>query len=202
MELRFAITQDLYRVLAALGIFVGLVAGTSIFFETTRLLYGEYGAHAHWAVILVAAPLLAGFGVRLLKIRYSGLLLFAGGIISAMMVYPVYVELWVEPPDLVLAALFAALTYSVARLALVPIRVTYDVLKVRWSQLRYNRRKNNGAARKAYRAAMSRSRRTVTGPYEMLKYSRYSTRIAMLQLLMAVLSLLISVFSIFFLGSR
>lgn len=202
MELRFAITQDLYRILAALGIFIGLVAGTSIFFETTRLLYAEYGAHAHWAVILVVAPLLAGFGIRLLRIRYSGLLLFAGGIIAAMMVYPVYVDLWVEPPDLVLAALFAALTYSVARLALVPIRVTYDVLRVRWSQLRYNRRRNYSATRKAYRTAQNRSRRAAHGPHEMIRYSRYSTRIAMLQLMMAVLSLLISVFSILFLGSR
>jgi len=201
VEMRLAVTRDLYRVLAALGLFISLVAGATIYLEQTGLLQEHYGAHVHWAAILVGAPLLAGFAIRAIKIRYSGLLLFVGGVLAAMLVYPVYVDLWPEPPNLVLAALYAALTYSAARLALIPLGVTLDVLKVRWGQLRYNRRRNNGAARKAYRAAMARSsRRRTTGPNEIIRYSRYSTRIAVLQLLMAVLSLLVSVFSIFFLS--
>lgn len=202
MEYRLAITRDLSKVLAALGLFIGLVAGSAIFFESTRLLYRPDSAQMHWAVLLVAAPLLAGLLVRTLRIRYPGLLLFVGGILAALLVYPIYVDLWVDPPDVILAILYAALTYSVARLALIPIRVTFDVLRVRWSQVRFNRRRNNGPARKAYRAAMARARKPSVRPHEMLRYSRYSTRIAILQLLMAVLSLLVSVFSVLFLGSH
>lgn len=192
MELRLRITDELYRLLLGLGLFMTLVAGTAIFLGHDMLVYYHYGPYAHWSVILVAAPLLSGLLIRWLRVPTPRLVLLISGCLAALLVYPVYVDLWPNPPGLPLAGLYAALTIGVASLALVRVRLLIDLLWVRWGQWRTASRRSRPGG----------SRRSIRAPHEMLRYSRVSTHLAMLQLVMAALSLLVSVFSILFLGSK
>lgn len=192
VEIRARLSDELYRLLLGLGLFMTLVAGTAIYLGREMLVYYRYGPYAHWSAILIAAPLLAGLFIRWLRVPTPRLVLLISGCFAAVLVYPVYVDLWAEPPDLRLVGLYAALIIGVASLALIRVRLLFDILLLRWSQWRRNVRirKTTG------------SRRPIRAPHEMLRYSRVSTRLAMLQLLMAVLSLLVSVVSILFLGQK
>ena len=192
MELRLRITDDLYRLLLGLGAFVTLVAGAAIILGRDMVVYFKYGPYMHWSAILIAAPLLAGLFVRWLRVPSPRLVVFISGIFAALIVYPVYVDLWPDPPPIALAGLYAALTIGVAGLALIRVRLLIDLLWVRWGQWRNSsRNRKNG-----------RPRRSIRAPHEMLRYSRVSTRLAMLQLIMAILSLLVSVFSILSLSGK
>ena len=192
MELRLRLTDELYRLLLGLGLFVTLVAGTAIRLGRDMQIYNQYGPYMHWSAILVAAPLLAGLLVRWLKVPSPRLVLLISGLFAAVIVYPVYVDLWPEPPRLVLVGLYAALTVGVASLALIRVRLLIDLLMVRWGQWR-----NGNRGRRS-----NMSKRPIRAPHEMLRYSRVSTRLAMMQLMMAILSLLVSLFGILFLGGK
>ena len=192
MELRSRITDELYRLLLGLGSFVTLVAGAAIMLGRDMIVYYEYGPYWHWTAILIVAPLVAGLFVRWLRVPGPRLVVFISGLFAALIVYPVYVDLWPDPPPIAVAGLYAALTIGVASLALIRVRLLIDLLFVRWGQWRSNARsKKNGRLRRPFRA-----------PGEMLRYSRVSTRLALLQLIMAILSLLVSVFSILSLSGK
>lgn len=192
MEIRLRITDELYRLLLGLGLFVTLVAGTAIILGREMMVYYEYGPYMHWSAILVAAPLLAGLSIRILRVPTPRLVLLISGLFAAAIVYPVYVDLWPEPPRLVLVGLYATVTIGVASLGLVRVRLLLDLMMVRWGQWRNgSRARSNGSPKRSIRA-----------PHEMLRYSRVSTRLAMMQLFMAILSLLVSLLGIFFLGGR
>ena len=199
------------RMLSALRgtlIFITVVAGTTYYLQSSLAVFKKYGSYTHWTVVLVAVPLIAGLLMRLARSYYPLLNSMVGAIASAAILYPQYKTFWAVPPTMMHLAVYVVIVLGFGFIATQPLRTTF-MIAFRLGSFAVpafvaggntsSRSLSNSASlrsttnrKPAKKSALSKTQRLHTGGN--------GNVIAMLELLVGVTSLVLSVFSIFFLG--
>lgn len=176
--------------LAGALIFFTVVVGATYYLQSSLILVKQYDAYAHWAVVLIAVPLIAGLIMRQAKLVYPLISSVVGALASAALLYPMYQGFWAEPPTITDLLIYIAVVLGIGYIATQPLRTTFMIAfrLGRFSVPTFTT-KSKKPVRKS---AMSKTQR--------LQASEHGNIIAMLELLIGVSSLALSVFSIFFLG--
>jgi len=208
----FASDSLSYRILdIVIGalIFLVIVAGGAYFLQSSLIVFKKYGAHAHWATILIALPIVAGIIIRLLKACYPLVSSIIGAILSASLLYPQYQSLWAEPPKVSDVIIYIVAVLGIGFIATQPLRTTfmiafrlgrYAVPKLNSSgkkTVKKSVKSSSKASKSSKTAKPSKTRMTRT---QRLQASDHGNVIAMLELVVGISSLVLSIISIFFLG--
>lgn len=202
-----------YRILdAVVGIliFVIVVAGGTYFLQSSLIIYKQYGAHTHWAVVLIALPLIAGIVMRLAKASYPLVSALLGAMGSAAILYPQYQSLWAEPPQVTDVIIYIIAVFGIGFIATQPLRTTFMIafrigryavptFKTGKTSKTKKSVKSSKSPKSATKAKKPASKTTMTRT-QRLQASDHGNVIAMLELIVGVSSLVLSIISIFFLG--
>jgi hypothetical protein len=187
-------------------LFFVVVTGSTYLLQSTLVLYKAYGAHAHWAAVLIATPLTAGLLMRLTQIIFPLISAILGAAASAALLYPLYKIFWAEPPTMIDLTIYVTVVLGIGFIATQPLRTTFMVafrigrfslpkLKAQPRGQAKSQTKSKAGTRKT--AAKSKASMSNT---QRLQASDHGTAIAMMELFVGLTSLALSVFSVFFLG--
>lgn len=195
------LTSRLLDIVAGTLIFLIIVAGSTYYLQSSLVIYKNYDAYTHWAVILIGIPLLAGLALRQAKLIYPLITTVCGAIASALMLYPFYKDFWAEPPTLVDLVIYVLVVLGIAFIATQPIRTTFMIaFRIgRFSVPTFSIRNNKGQ-NKSKTKSKKKVRKTSMTKTQRLQMNEHGSIIALLELIIGLTSLALSIFSIFFLG--
>lgn len=189
-------------------IFFLAVVGITYYLQSSLILFKQHGAYVHWLVILIAVPTIAGILMRLASIIYPMVSALLGAAASAAVLYPLYKELWAEPPTHVDVAIYAVAIFGIGYIATQPLRTTFMIAfrlgrfavpAIKASGKKPTQKSAKGASA-ATRSKVAKTSKANMSKTQRLQYSDHGNIIAMMELLIGVVSLALSVFSVFFLG--
>lgn len=184
------------------AIFFAIITAATYYLQSSLIVFKAYGAYNHWAVVLIGIPVLAGLGVRQARIAYPLFSTILGALASAALLYPLYGNLWAEPPSLTDVLIYVAVILGIGFIATQPLRTTFMIaFKIgRFSvpSFKPSNSKNTANSAKGKKAPAKKAALTNT---QRLQRSTHGNYIAMLELMVGLTSLCLSIFSIFFLGS-
>jgi len=184
------LTSYILDTLAGALIFFALVTGSTYYLQSSLLVFKHYGAYVHWAVVLMGVPLTAGLVMRQARLVYPLISSVLGALVSAVLLYHLYKGLWAEPPTLVDLLVYFVVVLGIGYIATQPLRTTFMIaFRLGRFALPTIKTKNKKPVRKA---SMTKTQRFQT--YE------HGNIVAIIELLIGVVSLGLSIFSIFFLG--
>lgn len=185
------------NLILGIALFVLIVAGSTFYLQDSLLVYKQFDAHTHWAVILMGLPIVVGLLKRWLKINYPIITTLFGALISAYILHPYYsTRFWAEAPNMVDVAIYVLIITGISYIATQPIKNTFMMAfhlgRFSMPNLASTKNKNHNAKKSVRKPDMSKTQiLTTTG--------RGST-LAMIELFVGVTSIGLSIFSIFFLG--
>lgn len=179
----------------ALVFALGTSAGT-YYLQDTLIVFILFNSYAHWAVVLIGLPVAMGLLQRLIRVVYPLFSTLIGTLISAAILYPLYgTRFWAEPPQLLDMLIYILIVSGIGFLASQPLRTTF------LSAFRLKRSSSNGS--KAAKSTSKTPAKKIDGSRTQ-RVSRpvNSSRsvVALIELSVGLISLALSVFSIFFLG--
>lgn len=198
-------------------IFFLVVAGATYYLQSSLILFKKYGAYTHWATLLVAIPIIAGLLLRLVHVCYPLICTIIGALASAALLYPQYKTFWAVPPTLTHVAIYTVIVLGFGFIATQPLRTTV-MMAFRLGRFAAPVFSNLTEADKGRKpaaktrtptktASASRStptkkpsRKPATTTTGQLQLGERGSFIALLELAVGVTSLVLSIFSIFFLG--
>lgn len=189
--------------------FIVVVAGSTYFLQSSLIVFKKYGSYTHWSVVLVAVPLIAGLLMRLTRISYPLISALLGAVVSAAILYPSYKTLWAVPPTMVDLAIYIMIVLGLGFIATQPLRTTFMIAfhLGRFAVPTFVAGKTNSSARQNPKSASLRAtidkkpaRKSPLSKTQRLQAGDHGNAIAMLELLVGITSLVLSIFSIFFLG--
>jgi hypothetical protein len=184
------------NLLAGTLVYFVIITGLTYYFQSSLLVVKLYGSYAHWAVVLLALPILAGIAQRLLRITYPIATTLAGAIASAVVLYPMYSErFWAQAPSVTVTLVYVLIITGIGFMATQPLKTVFLMAfrKGRFSLPSVSLGSGGGKKRKpARKADMSATQRLQAGGH--------GNFVAMMELLVGFASLALSIFSIFFLG--
>ncbi len=179
--------QGILRLALGVVLFVVIVAGGTALLQQSLFVWYRGGAYAHWAVILIALPLLAGLAQRLLRVPMGPLVSVIGAVVSVVLLYPLYAErFWAQAPTLTDAVVFGLICAGVAYLVYLPWNRTLAALI--WLPTVLIPSRTPSKQQRSRQAKVPRGGR------------ESGQAIALLELVVSMVSLGLSVFSIFILG--
>lgn len=184
------LSKTLNILLGAL-VFALLTCAVTFYLQDSLVLFIQFNSYVHWAAVLVALPLLMGLLQRLLKIVYPLFSTLIGTLISAAVLYPLYgSRFWAEPPQLLDMLIYVVIVSGISFLASQPLRSTF-MSAFRWKS------GSSGKTRSAPKKVDGSRTQRVSRPVN-------SDRgvIALIELSVGLISLALSIFSIFFLGQN
>ncbi|MBD3669681.1 MAG: hypothetical protein HUJ29_02825 [Gammaproteobacteria bacterium] len=186
------LSRAMNLILGALIFFV-IVTGLTYYLQSSLILFKQYDAYTHWAVVLLAVPVIGGLVQRLLRITYPILSTLAGALASAALLYPQYQQWWAVPPTLLDMLIYVLIITGIGFMASQPLKTTFMMAfrMGRFSMPTFS----SGQPRKSKsrnKADMSKTQR--------LESSGRGNMVAMMELIVGFSSLALSIFSIFFLG--
>ena len=192
--------QDTYTsyaldTLIGAAIFFAIVSGSTYYLQSSLVVYKGHGAHAHWATVLIAVPLVAGLLMRLARIIFPLISSILGAAASAALLYPLYNIFWAEPPTMIDLAIYVTVVLGIGFISTQPLRTTFMVaFRIgRFSLPKLKAQpKSQSKSQPKSKASMSNTQR--------LQASDHGNVIAMMELFVGLTSLALSIFSIFFLG--
>jgi len=185
-------------------VFIIVVAGGTYFLQSSLIIFKQYGAHSHWAAVLIALPLIAGIIMRLAKASYPLIGAIVGAVASAAILYPQYQSFWAEPPHISDVVIYIIVVLGIGFIATQPLRTTFMIA---FRLGRYavptfkagKSGKSNKSAKSTNKTKKPVSKTPMTKT-QRLQASDHGNFIAMLELIVGVSSLVLSIVSIFFLG--
>jgi len=184
------LTSYILDTLAGALIFFAVVTGSTYYLQSSLIVFKHYGAYVHWAVVLLGIPLTAGLIMRQARLVYPLISSAAGALASSAILYFLYKGFWAEPPTLVDLSVYFVAVLGIGYIATQPLRTTFMIaFRLGRFALPTIKTKNKKPVRKA---SMSKTQRFQT--YE------HGNIVAIVELLIGVVSLGLSIFSIFFLG--
>lgn len=172
-------------------IFIAIVAGGTYYLQNSLILVRKYDAYVHWAVILMVLPIVAGITLRLARIHYSLICSMVGTLASAALLYPRYKAFWAQPPSAIDLIVYAAIVLGIGYLSTQPLKTTF-MMAFRIGRFSVSSFTVGNGKKPVRREALTRSQR--------LHPTGQINTIAMLELAVGFTSLVLSIFSIFFLG--
>lgn len=189
--------------------FIVVVAGSTYYLQSSLTLFKKYGSYTHWSVVLVAVPLLAGLLMRLARISFPLISALLGAVASAALLYPQYKTFWAVPPTLFDVAIYVTIVLGLGFIATQPLRTTFMIAfrLGRFAVPTFAIGSSNGTSRQSAKSASLRTttnkkpaKKSTLSKTQRLQASDHGNVIAMLELMVGVTSLILSVFSVFFLG--
>ncbi|MFG1497013.1 hypothetical protein ABMA57_10285 [Saccharospirillum sp. HFRX-1] len=193
-------SKTLNVLVGALVFALGTSAGT-FYLQDTLFVFIQFNSYAHWAVVLIGLPIVMGLIQRLIKIVYPLFSTLIGTLISAGVLYPLYgSRFWAEPPQLLDMLIYILIVSGIGFLASQPLRTTF------LAAFRIKRSSAAPAAKssKTSKPAAKSSAKKVDGTRTQ-RVSRPASSdrsvVALIELSVGLISLALSIFSIFFLGS-
>ena len=204
--MNYKFLKQLLIFIVSLVLFVGLNAGISYILQKYLYLFINFGSYVHWAAIFLFLPLISGFILRFLQNTYRYLTIVSGAILAALILYPMYRDIfWAEPPHPIVGVYYAL---CICGIALIPNLNYTRLLRIIRSGKRLKNFKNeksksigtNTSNNKLIETEENKlGKDTLPGIFES---PRYAGLLATIQLAIAVFSLIISAISIFVLGSK
>lgn len=184
-------TAYLLDTLIGAVLFFAVVSGATYYLQSSLMIFKLYGSHAHWIAILIAVPVIAGLLMRLARIIYPLISAILGATASAALLYPLYKGFWAEPPTIADLVIYVVAILGIGFIASQPLRSTI-MIAFRLGRFSLPQRRNDKKNPPLRKATMSSTQR--------LQASSNGNIIAMLELLIGLSSLVLSIFSVFFLG--
>jgi len=179
---------------AGSAVFFLIVAGGTYLFQSTLLLVKLVNPYFHWAVLLMVLPVLAGLSQRYMRIVYPLSTVAFGTLASVVLLYPQYSQqFWAVPPTVLNVFVYLIIVVGIGFGATQPVTTIYEKA---FHLGRFNKTKS----RNIKKAKKKTSRRGHTAFAQRLGFENRGDMIAMLELMIGVISLVLSLFSIFFLG--
>ena len=174
-------------------VFVFLMVGISALLQDSLFIYKLADAYTHWAIILLGLPLLIGILLRLLETKQPLLVTLAGAAVSTFVLYYLYKHhFWAEAPTLLNALFLFAVIVGGAHLPYSrgPIAKLFSPL--------FSRSKVKGKPTNKGKSATSVNKKSSSRPVPQ-HYSR-GTAVTVIEFSMGIASLMLSVYSIVFMG--
>ena len=89
------------RFIFGIIVFSALISGGTYYLQSSLTLLKAFGLFAHWAAILILLPVLSGLVQHLIAPPARLLVPILGALVSSMILYPLYAELfWAIPPSI------------------------------------------------------------------------------------------------------
>jgi hypothetical protein len=179
---------------AGSAVFFLIVAGGTYLFQSTLVLVKLVNPYFHWAVLLMALPALAGLSQRYMKIVYPMSTVTFGTLASVVMLYPQYSQqFWAVPPTVLNVIVYLIIVVGIGFVATQSIATVYEKA---FHLGRFKRTKSRSSKKVKKKVA----RRGSNALARRLGFDNRGDMIAMMELMIGVISLVLSLFSIFFLG--
>ena len=103
---KISIHDKIIRLIFGIMVFSGLVTGLTYYLQSTLLIYKGIGNAAHWGIILILLPALSGLLQHLIDPPLRMVVAIIGSLLSAIILYDLYGDLWKDPPTITLSILF------------------------------------------------------------------------------------------------
>jgi len=88
------------RFIFGIIVFVTFISGGTFYLQSSLTLLKTFGLFAHWATILILLPVLSGLVQHLIAPPAKLLVPILGGLMSSIILYPLYAErFWAIPPS-------------------------------------------------------------------------------------------------------
>ena len=186
--------------LAGAFIFFVVVTGTTYYLQSSLIIFKHYDAYTHWATVLIVTPLVAGIILRQAKLIYPLISTVLGALGSAALLYQLYKVLWAEPPTITDLTIYFTVVLGIGYIATQPLRTTFMIaFRIgRFSVPTFKKRSQSTNKKKTQ--VRTPVRKTYMSKTQRLQSYKYGSIIAMVELLIGTTSLVLSIFSIFFLG--
>ncbi|PTY35709.1 hypothetical protein BGP77_08670 [Saccharospirillum sp. MSK14-1] len=190
-------SKTLNVLVGALVFALGTSAGT-FYLQDTLFVFIQFNSYAHWAAVLIGLPILMGLIQRLIKIVYPLFSTLIGTFISAAVLYPLYgSRFWAEPPQLLDMLIYILIVSGIGFLASQPLRTTFlAAFRIKRSSPSKPAKTSKPAAKSAPKKIDGTRTQRVSRPA-----SSDRSVVALIELSVGLISLALSIFSIFFLGS-
>jgi hypothetical protein len=186
-------------------VFALLVGFGTYYLQDSLFIYKQFDAYTHWAVLLLALPILVGLLNRLLNISYPLLSTFVGALVTAGVLYPYYSNrFWAEAPSMIDMAVYVLIITGIGFIASQPIKTIF-MMAFRLGRFSVPSFSKGNASNSAGGNGNKKTADSNVAKADMTKTQRmtasgHGSMMAMVELLIGVTSLGLSVFSIFFLG--
>jgi hypothetical protein len=199
------LNRSLVKNLAAVITFLALVVGSTYYLQHTLIVFRHFGSYAHWFVILLVIPLLVGIFLRQLQIPHAGAALFVGGVCSMPLAYFIFSYHWAQQPTRLAAFLFGFITAGVAYLAIIKWGKAFNAIL---NSFTIHKKTSPPETQKTTENALGRTEDQTKKPTHVkwsikntLSSSHYAGFIATVQLVIGLISLILSAISIFVLAN-
>ena len=94
------IPEKYIRFIFGIIVFVALISGGTYYLQSSLTLLKAFGLFAHWGTILILLPVLSGLVQHLIAPPAKLLVPVFGGLVSSVILYPLYAErFWAIPPS-------------------------------------------------------------------------------------------------------
>lgn len=182
--------------LAGAIFFFIVVTGMTYYLQSTLIIFKHYDAYAHWAAVLIGTPLIAGIILRQAKLIYPLISTMLGALGSAALLYQLYKGFWEVPPTTTDLIIYFTVVLGIGYIATQPLRTTFMIaFRIGRFSVPTFKKQSQGTTKKK-----APVRKTPMSKTQRLQSYKYGNALAMVELLIGTASLVLSIFSIFFLG--
>jgi len=190
--------RQIIKVLLGVLLFVLVVAGGAWYLQKSLILVKRYDPYTHWAVILFLLPAIAGLLMRLRATPLPGLAALLGALCSAAILFPVYKSLWAVPPSYVDLTIYSVIVFGIGFIATQPIKTTF-MIAFRLGRYSLSSVRSNNGNSKPSQSAIKPPKQKLSNTQKLPRHQP-NNMIAMMELMIGVCSLVLSIFSVFFMG--
>lgn len=192
--------ETIKTMLRPISIFVILMVGVTAILQHTLILFKLAGAYTHWAVILLILPILIGLLLRRGDEGEPMIIVIAGALISTIALYLLYKNyFWAQAPSFLNSLFFFAVIAGCSHMPFSQAPVTRFLERI--EQFKKNRKKAR-RANKSKKGPVSKTKnnRSKNEPSLLKTIFANENTIPMIEMSVGIVSLLLSVYSIVFMG--
>lgn len=187
-------SESIKTMIRPLLIFVVLMVGVTALLQKTLFLFKLGGAYTHWAMILLVLPILLGLYLRRMEEEEPLLIILIGSLLSTIALYFLYTNyFWAQAPSF-LNSLF--LFVVVAGCAHMPFsQLPIENFLARIQQVAKNQKKARRSSGKGKKTTRSKKQ-----PSLLKVIFSHENTIPLIEMSVGIVSLILSVYSIAFMG--
>ena len=155
--------------------------------------------YTHWAVVLILLPVITGTVLKMLDTPMTWLVIIIGTAATVGILYPVYSgRFWAEAPKNTYVLTYCIMVMGSTYFATQPLKTTFMMAMGLFLRRGGDKKATKPAAKPASKPSASSSRKM--SQTQRIRTREHGDIIALIELLVGLISLVLSVFSIFVLG--
>ena len=187
-------TESIKIMLRDLCIFVAVMVGVTAILQKSLFLFKSGGAYMHWAVILLVLPILLGLLLRRLETEEPLIIIVAGSLLSTIALYFLYKHhFWAQAPTFLNSLFLFVVVAGCAHMPFSQLPIENFVNRIQLVIKNQKKaRRSNGKGKKTTRTKQQPSLLKVIFAHE--------NTIPLIEMSVGIVSLLLSVYSIAFMG--